>query len=188
MQRWPNVPAAFGWLRLDRRGQWYLINRSAASFDPQRDIAGSIVRNERFIDYIARNYQANELGQWYFQNGPQKVFANLELAPLVWRIDNSSAKLKWVSHIGSVGYNTLAAAQDSLGNIYIQTELGVGVVDDRHLGRLVDWLVETGPQQSGLKTDISTNLASILPLPLVDNPAKHFGFVVAPSLIAGDSH
>ncbi|MBP7581842.1 MAG: DUF2946 family protein, partial [Vogesella sp.] len=24
MDKWPNVPAVYGWLRLDARGQWWL--------------------------------------------------------------------------------------------------------------------------------------------------------------------
>ena len=36
-----------------------------------------------FADFIARNYEADEHGRWFFQNGPQRVFVDLELAPLV---------------------------------------------------------------------------------------------------------
>ena len=33
MRRWPSVPAVFGWLRLDRRGHWLLIDRGRPDFD-----------------------------------------------------------------------------------------------------------------------------------------------------------
>jgi Protein of unknown function (DUF2946) len=177
MQRWPNVPAAYGWLRLDRRGQWFLIEPGTH---------GSLVRNERLLDYIARNYEADAQGQWYFQNGPQRVFAQLELAPLVWRVDDSANSLKWVSQIGSVGLSTLEAAQDTLGNIYIRTELGTGVVDDRHMGKLVNWLIEAAqPNTASTLPSLSLKLAvndaaAALPVLMQADPARHFGFIKDP--------
>jgi len=69
MARWPNVPAVYGWLQLDRRGNWR--------------IKGEKVPNQALREFIARNYQADERGCWYFQNGPQRVFVELAYAPLV---------------------------------------------------------------------------------------------------------
>ncbi|HMN64893.1 MAG TPA: DUF2946 family protein, partial [Burkholderiaceae bacterium] len=33
MARWPDVPAVWGWLRLDRRGRWLLVDRGRPGFD-----------------------------------------------------------------------------------------------------------------------------------------------------------
>jgi Protein of unknown function (DUF2946) len=142
MARWPNVPAAYGWLRLDRRGQWYIVKRDLPNFDEQTDGIGSLVRNERLNDFIGRNYTCNEEGQWFFQNGPQRVFVDLELAPWVLRIDNSLAALKWVTHTGAVALQCLAAYLDNAGNVFIKTEIGVGVIDDRQLARLAPYIQE----------------------------------------------
>ncbi|HEV7478182.1 MAG TPA: DUF2946 family protein, partial [Burkholderiales bacterium] len=69
MAKWPNVPAVYGWLSLDRRGSWR--------------IKAERISNVALREFIARNYQADERGCWYFQNGPQRVFVELAYTPLV---------------------------------------------------------------------------------------------------------
>ncbi|MFJ4288422.1 DUF2946 family protein [Cupriavidus sp. NPDC089707] len=82
MARWPNVPNAYGWLALDRRGQWRLRNEYAQ----QHGLSGEPVRNEALVAFIERNYLCDERGAWYFQNGPQKVFVGLAYAPWIVRL------------------------------------------------------------------------------------------------------
>ena len=55
--KWPNVPAVFGWLSLDGRGNWA--------------IKGERVHNKVITDFIGRNYGCDSDGRWFFQNGPQ---------------------------------------------------------------------------------------------------------------------
>ena len=69
MAKWPNVPNVYGWLTLDRRGNWL--------------IKGDRISNPGVVAFIGRNYGADEQGRWYFQNGPQRVFVTLEYAPYV---------------------------------------------------------------------------------------------------------
>jgi len=69
MARWPNVPAVYGWLSLDRRGTWRIKQER--------------VGNAALREFIARNYHADERGCWFFQNGPQRVFVRLDYTPLV---------------------------------------------------------------------------------------------------------
>ena len=71
--KWPNVPAVYGWLALDRRGNWL--------------IKGQRIGNAALRDFIGRNYQADEKGRWYFQNGPQRVYVSLAYTPLVVRYE-----------------------------------------------------------------------------------------------------
>lgn len=144
MAKWPNVPPAWGWLRLDRRGQWFLVKRDAEDFIETRDGRGSIVRNERMIDYIGRNYASDDQGRWFFQNGPQRAYADLELAPWVLRVDVTAQGLHWLTHTGIFAHQTLAAATDASGNFYVMTELGMGLVDDRQLARLEPLLITQG--------------------------------------------
>jgi len=73
LAKWPNVPAVYGWLALDRRGNWR--------------IKGEKIGNAALRDFIGRNYQADEKGRWYFQNGPQRVFVSLAYTPLVVRYE-----------------------------------------------------------------------------------------------------
>src|SRR5947208_2391703 len=69
MARWPNVPAVYGWLALDRRGNWL--------------IKGERITHQSMREFIARNYQPDDAGRWYFQNGPQRVYVTLAYTPLV---------------------------------------------------------------------------------------------------------
>ena len=68
MARWPNVPAVYGWLELTARGEWR--------------IKGEPIDNAAIRDFIARNYAHDGRGNWFFQNGPQRVFVSLEATPL----------------------------------------------------------------------------------------------------------
>lgn len=82
MARWPNVPNCYGWLALDRRGQWRMRNEYAQ----QHGLSGDPIRHEALIAFIERNYQHDERGAWYFQNGPQRVFVSLAYAPWIARL------------------------------------------------------------------------------------------------------
>lgn len=82
MARWPNVPNAYGWLALDRRGQWRLRNEYAQ----QHGLSGDPIRHDALIGFIERNYQCDARGCWYFQNGPQRVFVTLGYAPWIVRL------------------------------------------------------------------------------------------------------
>ncbi len=178
MARWPNVPAAWGWLRLDRRGHWFIVKRDIADFDETRDGLGSMVRNERLVDFMARNYLADSAGAWYFQNGPQRVFVDCELAPLVLRVDHEQEALRWVAHTGAIAQETRAAAVDVDGNVYIQTEIGPGVIDDRQLSRLDQWLIEN--QSGGLELLTDHRTQKKLPVALDSEPALLWSFQKAP--------
>ena len=74
MERWPNVPALFGWLGLDRRGRWL--------------IKGEVITRPQIIDTINGNYEADAHGRWFFQNGPQRGFVSLQTAPLVLSVND----------------------------------------------------------------------------------------------------
>jgi len=82
MARWPDVPNCYGWLALDRRGQWRLRNE----FAQQHGLSGDPIRHETLVAFIERNYLHDERGAWYFQNGPQRVFVSLAYAPWVVRL------------------------------------------------------------------------------------------------------
>ena len=72
MAKWPNVPAVYGWLALDRRGRWLLRDEPIA--------------NRAAVRFIDRNYGVDDGGRWYFQNGPQRVFVRLDYTPWVLRL------------------------------------------------------------------------------------------------------
>src|SRR5690606_31879682 len=82
MARWHAVPAVFGWLRLDRRGGWHLVDLNKPGFDEAQDGLGSPISSPQILEFIERNYGHDELGRWYWQNGPQRAFVDIEAAPL----------------------------------------------------------------------------------------------------------
>ncbi|MFB0824261.1 DUF2946 domain-containing protein [Chromobacterium violaceum] len=71
LAKWPNVPAVFGWLRLDARGQWW--------------IKDARLQHEGMVEFFNRNYSRDGQGRCYVQNGPQKVYVQLDAAPLAAR-------------------------------------------------------------------------------------------------------
>ncbi|HQR03134.1 MAG: DUF2946 family protein [Proteobacteria bacterium] len=125
LTRWPNVPAVFGWLSLDRRGIWRL--------------RGDPIRHVGTREFIQRNYAADEQGRWYFQNGPQRVYVTLEVAPWVLRI-RPDHNLE--THAGQCVDRVEAAWLDSDGHLILVTPCGPGVMDDRDLPALLDALTD----------------------------------------------
>src|ERR1700758_4287388 len=85
LAKWPNVPSCTGWLMLDRRGNWRMRDEAAqASGAP-----GAQIRHEALLGFINRNYEADERGQWFFQNGPQRVYVELGYTPWIVRLATS---------------------------------------------------------------------------------------------------
>src|SRR3569832_2833913 len=68
--KWPNVPHCWGWLGLDARGNWYMRDDRAQAAGPFPQSKGSVLRHEKLIDFIHRNYESDDAGRWFFQNGP----------------------------------------------------------------------------------------------------------------------
>jgi hypothetical protein len=127
--KWPNVPHCYGWLGLDGRGNWYLRDDAAqarGSFSSgKKGAKGSILRHDKLIDFIQRNYAADAEGCWFFQNGPQRVYVELEVSPWVWRLSHAGADIK--SHSGeSAQY--IRCLMDEDGWLYLETTLGFGLV------------------------------------------------------------
>lgn len=137
MAKWPHVPACYGWLGLDARGDWWLRDIEAQSAGPfagpgaNRSSKGTRVHHEKLRLFIERNYACDDSGQWYFQNGPQRVFVELELAPWVLRMDAGGALH---THCGAQVV-PLQSYVDEQGHVYALTERGLGVLHslDMHL-------------------------------------------------------
>lgn len=112
---WPDVPACYDWLSLDRRGDWRL--------------QGERVTHGGLIAFINRQYGVDESGCWFLQNGPQRVFVSLACTPWIFRRDGDG----FVSHTGQPAGAVRAVLLDSEGSILLDTELGIGLLDDRDL-------------------------------------------------------
>lgn len=133
MQKWPDVPNVFGWLKLDRRGNWLVRTRSDGTPQFER------IANAAVVDFIGRNYAHDERGRWFFQNGPQRVFVTLEYTPLVYRLRADGKSIE--THCGAPAAPVKAAWVDDAGMIVLDTEHGPGVVLDRDLPALLGKIV-----------------------------------------------
>ena len=120
--RWPNVPSVFGWLSLNARGDWRL--------------RGEPILNSAIREFIGRNYASDDRGRWFFQNGPQRVYVELESTPWIWRTDPRAATDGLVSHSGAVVRHLSAAYFDESGRCYLETDLGFGLVESGSLERI----------------------------------------------------
>jgi hypothetical protein len=127
LAKWPNVPHCYGWLGLDARGNWYMRDDRTQSQGPFTTAKGSLLRHEKLIDFIQRNYDHDAEGQWFFQNGPQRVYVELEAAPFVWRIADDK-DFAVTAHTGQPVDAISACLLDELGRLYLATPLGLGLV------------------------------------------------------------
>ena len=126
MAKWPDVPAVYGWLGLDRRGNWL--------------IKGDRISNPMLAEFISRNYERDNAGRWFFQNGPQRVFVALDYTPFIYRLAEDTgpdAPLRIETHTGRSVGRVKSAWIDEAGIVVLATEHGVGMIDDRDLDRLL---------------------------------------------------
>ena len=206
MAKWPNVPVVFGWLALDRRGQWSIkVGPSAGSvvlpeFAEDGAPRFELVTNRKLIEFIGRNYGHDEQGRWYFQNGPQRVYAKLAYTPLIYRIA-SAHPLAFETHAGIACATLDSAWMDEEGNLLLVTEHGPGLLVDRDLPRALEALayadghaldeerllalIEEGSDAAGVY--FSTGAAS-LPLTLIQSKdaPQRLGYVREPRPPAGE--
>jgi hypothetical protein len=127
MRKWPNVPHCFGWLALDARGDWYLRDEAAQHAGAFPGVKGSRVEHAGLLGFIERNYLADALGRWYFQNGPQRVYVQLEAAPWVWRLGGQGDTPSVSSHTGRPAA-LQACWLDQHGRLFLDTDIGFGLV------------------------------------------------------------
>lgn len=143
MIKWPNVPDCYGWLGLDMRGEWYLRDdaaQAAGRFSSGVVSAkGSKLQHEKLLSFLERNYAADHRGCWYFQNGPQRVFVELQRTPWVWRVDRVGAV---VSHTGQ-RTEVMGTYTDEDGLLYLNTAMGFGLVHTADMERAAS-LVDDG--------------------------------------------
>src|SRR5256885_15532284 len=117
MAKWPNVPAVYGWLSLDRRGNWRIKDER--------------VTNAALREFIARNYEAEGDGRWYFQNGPQRVYVTLAYTPLVVHYEADEL----IDHCGRA-FVVRAAYLDDEGSVLMAGGRARPPLGDRELALL----------------------------------------------------
>jgi len=167
MAKWPNVPHCYSWLGLDARGNWYMRDdRTQAIGSFASGLAGakgSMLKHVKLIDFIERNYGVDAQGCWYFQNGPQRVYVELEATPFIWRVD---AQGLIQSSAGQAAQLT-QVFMDERGWAYLQTNIGFGLVHTQDV--------------AGLAQALDTYAWSVQELMASELPSR-FGYEMSPAL------
>lgn len=148
LAKWPHVPHCYGWLGLDARGLWFMRDDPCQrtgpfAAEPGEAVTcckGSLLRHDKLIEFIHRNCAADEAGQWYFQNGPQRVYLELEATPFVWRLQPDGRVL---AHTGQAAGEVRRCLLDEEGRLYLVTPLGIGIVHSADMALAAD-AVERG--------------------------------------------
>ena len=166
LAKWPNVPHCYGWLGLDARGNWYMRDDRVQALGPfagpNPQSKGSMLRHEKLIDFIHRNYDADDRGQWFFQNGPQRVYVELQATPWIWRIaEDFSVR----SHTGREACIQRCIV-DEVGRVYLEAEIGFGLVHTQ------DMLGAADAIEAGLWVPLQCPVAEL---------ATRFGYVRSPA-------
>ncbi len=106
---------------------------------------GDRLMHQKLIAFISRNYQADDLGQWYFQNGPQRVYVELECTPWIWRVHQADDGYELWSHTG-LQASVQEAFEDEQGHLYILSGLGLGRVHSLDMWAGVNMLEHQGQE------------------------------------------
>jgi hypothetical protein len=187
MAKWPNVPHCYGWLRLDARGAWRMRDERAQTLG----LPGDKINNAALLDFIHRNYTCDNRGHWYFQNGPQRVFVDLELTPFIAHTDAdhglalhtgepfSEIASVWMTEYGQFifcGAEKVAALDNrDLAQCMNNLRIGNTVPDDEQLLAWVEG-TENGACMTWFYREKPYSVSRILQKDL----ASHFNFVQHP--------
>lgn len=148
MARWPNVPDVFGWLSLNTQGHWRLHTDGDALANVPSDATlsqGVSISSQRINQFINRNYTQDSRGQWYFQNGPQRVYVRLDVAPFILHtVDTGFDTPSFLTHNGLRTQNVTRWCLDDVGHLYADTDLGAGLVAGRDLEQVLGMLTTDG--------------------------------------------
>lgn len=137
LNKWPNVPHCFGWLALDARGGWRMRDERAQALN----LPGDTIRNAALLGFINRNYQHDEQGRWYFQNGPQRVYVDLEATPYIAR---STPDAGLLLHTGEILRDIDSVFLSSDGKIIFRAGELLAQLDDRDLASCLNALQING--------------------------------------------
>ncbi|HSV52053.1 MAG TPA: DUF2946 family protein [Burkholderiaceae bacterium] len=172
LAKWPNVPHCYGWLGLDARGNWYMRDDRVQALGPFANgtvhSKGSLLKHDKLIEFIHRNYESDGQGQWFFQNGPQRVYVELEATPWIWRV---ASDLSVNAHTGRSA-QVQRCMVDEQGRVYLQADLGVGLVHTLDVVQAADAV------ERGVWTPEDV-IAQELP--------QRFGYVRSPAALNGTS-
>ena len=139
LQKWPNVPHCYGWLALDARGAWRMRDERTQALN----LPGDKVRNEALVGFINRNYQHDQQGRWFFQNGPQRVYVDLETTPYIAHTTSDNG---FMLHTGVPMHEIDHVFLSVEGKLFLRSGDTLAQVDDRDLAACLGKLtISAGP-------------------------------------------
>ena len=187
--KWPNVPHCYGWLRLDARGAFRMRDDAAQA----ANLPGEVIRHPALLAFIFRNYACDERGAWYFQNGPQRVYVELEATPFIARTDPS---LDFVTHDGEAMGKIERGFMTENGHLLLQSGHKLAMLDGRDLAEclprfrldgkacddaaLLSWLTSAWVSAQSLALVVGGESVGIERLP-TEPLEQRFRFVARPS-------
>jgi hypothetical protein len=145
LRKWPDVPHCYGWLALDARGDWYMRDERIQAAGAFPLVKGSLIRHDKLLGFIHRNYQLDERGAAFFQNGPQRVYVELEATPWIWRLHSTAGAVAVHAHTGQAAH-VRSSWVDEAGRLYLLTDLGFGIVHSMDMLTAAD-AIEAGAWQ-----------------------------------------
>ena len=133
LEKWPNVPHCYGWLALDARGNWRMRDEHAQ----QNNLPGEKITQPTLLGFICRNYTHDEGGRWYFQNGPQRVYVDLEATPHIAHTDPATG---FVLHTDEPLSEPDCVWMTENGKLLLQKNKLIALLDDRDLSECLSKL------------------------------------------------
>jgi hypothetical protein len=161
MAKWPNVPDCYGWLHLDAQGRWLLGEWGK----PLPESRPSVVEHTGLQQFINRNYlqptPANSPHPlcWALQNGPQRVWATLALAPLIITLHGGTA----TAHTGqTVDIQAVYLADD--GVVYFATSGGPAALASRSMEAFASGVTTNSASQYDWQAQPQQTKTPMLPI------------------------
>lgn len=187
MLKWPEVPDCYGWLGLDARGHWFMRDEATQAAGNFLQSKGTQLQHAGLIAFINRNYCVDSQGRWFFQNGPQRVFVELEITPLIFRLEHDGALRV---HTGQMAH-AQASFLDEQGRVFLLSEQGLGLLHSQDVFLFSELQEKEQEKEHALVLDAAsmpTQASQSMGILKVWQPtevdsstlAMQFGFVLSP--------
>lgn len=190
LQKWPDVPHCYGWLGLDARGNWRMRDEQAQ----KQQRAGDKIKHPALLAFIARNYLHDERGCWFFQNGPQRVYVQLEATPFIARTcPDGESGCRFALHTAHMPGPLDALFMNQSGQLIVVFGDIHAQLDDRDMAEVMAALEIEGHSVSddallawldGAATVLTLRQGQrLIEVQHIkdDNVSRHFGFVRQPA-------
>jgi hypothetical protein len=185
LAKWPNVPHCTGWLLLDRRGQWRMRDDAAQAAGE----LGTPIRHDALLGFINRNYECDAQGQWFFQNGPQRVYVELAYTPRIVRLVAADAASLRLTDQAALPFEPAHAWIDDEGGILFSNDAlpaRVAALHDHDIELFADHASLDDAGKSGVFHWRDGVDLPVRPIKRAQ-VAERFGFVASPAARAASS-